>query len=155
MDTINGFTGVSMEKIRSMVDSDTIIGTPISCGENTTVLPVSKISVGFATGGSDLPSRTSKEYFAGATGAGISLKPLGFLVVTGKDVKLVQMSMEADKENVVLNMIPEVMDKITALLKDKKKDKKEKKSKDTGKATTASEEERAVTSSEEKIPEED
>ena len=68
--TINQFMGVSLEKIRSLVDSNTIIGDPITCGNETTVIPVSKISVGFASGGSDLPTRTQKNYFAGGAGGG-------------------------------------------------------------------------------------
>lgn len=119
---INSFMNISMEKIRSMVDSNTMIGSPINCQDGTTVIPVSKISLGFASGGSDLPTRTSKEYFAGGAGAGISVKPYGFLVIKDGDVRLVQLSMDADKGNVMLNMIPEVVDKIAALLPKKKKD---------------------------------
>ncbi len=119
---INGFMGISMEKIRSVVDANTMIGDPIQCGDGTTVIPVSKVSLGFASGGSDLPTRTAKEYFAGGAGAGMSVKPVGFLVVQNGDVRLVQLSMSADKGNVALNMIPEIIDKISALLP--KKDKK-------------------------------
>jgi sporulation protein YtfJ len=118
---INGFVDVSMEKIRSMVDSNTMIGDPITCADGTTVIPVSKVSLGFASGGSDLPTRTSKEYFAGGAGAGMSVKPVGFLVIQNGDVRLVQLTMEADKSNVLLNMIPEVVDKITALFPKKGK----------------------------------
>ncbi|MBQ7002589.1 MAG: sporulation protein YtfJ [Oscillospiraceae bacterium] len=120
-EVINGFMGVSMEKIRSMVDANTMMGSPINCADGTTVIPVSKVSLGFASGGSDLPTRTSKEYFAGGAGAGITVKPQGFLVIKDGDVRLVQLSMDADKGNVMLNMIPEVVDKITALIPKKKK----------------------------------
>lgn len=114
---INGFMGVSMEKIRSLVDSNTIIGDPISCGDSTTVIPVSKVSVGFASGGSDLPTRTQKEYFAGGAGGGMSVKPVGFLVIKGGDVELVQLTMNADKANVALDMLPGLIDKIAGLFK--------------------------------------
>ena len=119
--TINQFMGVSMEKIRSLVDSNTIIGDPISCGDGVTIIPVSKISVGFASGGSDLPTRTQKEYFAGG---GMSVKPVGFLVVKNGEVELVQLTMNADKGNVMLDMLPGLIDKIAGLLK-KDKDKPE------------------------------
>ena len=122
--TINQFMGVSMEKIRSLVDSNTIIGDPISCGDGVTVIPVSKISVGFASGGSDLPTRTQKEYFAGGAGGGMSVKPVGFLVVKNGEVELVQLTMNADKGNVMLDMLPGLIDKIAGLLK-KDKDKPE------------------------------
>lgn len=122
--TINQFMGVSMEKIRSLVDSNTIIGDPISCGDGVTIIPVSKISVGFASGGSDLPTRTQKEYFAGGAGGGMSVKPVGFLVVKNGEVELVQLTMNADKGNVMLDMLPGLIDKIAGLIK-KDKDKPE------------------------------
>lgn len=118
---INGFMGISMEKIRSVVDANTMIGDPIHCADGTTVIPVSKVSLGFASGGSDIPTRTAKEYFAGGAGAGMSVNPIGFLVVQNGDVRLVQLSMNADKGNVALNMIPEIIDKISALIQKKDK----------------------------------
>ncbi len=118
---INGFMGISMEKIRGMVDANTMIGDPIHCADGTTVIPVSKVSLGFASGGSDLPTRTAKEYFAGGAGAGMSIKPEGFLIVKDGDVRLVQLSMNADKTNVALNMLPEIIDKISSLLSKKDK----------------------------------
>lgn len=131
---INGFMGISMEKIRGMVDANTMIGDPIHCADGTTVIPVSKVSLGFASGGSDLPTRTAKEYFAGGAGAGMSVKPEGFLIVKDGDVRLVQLSMHADKTNVALNMLPEIIDKISSLLS-----KKDKNSADDVQAETASE----------------
>ncbi len=118
---INGFMGISMEKIRSVVDANTMIGDPIHCADGTTVIPVSKVSLGFASGGSDLPTRTAKEYFAGGAGAGMSVKPVGFLVIQNGDVRLIQLSMTADKGNVALNMVPEIIDKISAIVSKKDK----------------------------------
>ncbi|MBR1529044.1 MAG: sporulation protein YtfJ [Oscillospiraceae bacterium] len=121
---VNGFIGVSVEKIRSMVDTDTMIGNPISCGEGITVIPISKISVGFASGGSDLPTRTNKEYFAGGAGAGMSVKPVGFLVVNHGEVRMVQMSEKGgDSASAIMDKIPELLDKVGSMLS---KDKKEK-----------------------------
>ncbi len=118
---INGFMGISMEKIRSVVDANTMIGDPIHCGDGTTVIPVSKVSLGFASGGSDLPTRTAKEYFAGGAGAGMSVKPVGFLVIQNGDVRLIQLSMSADKGNVALNMVPDIIDKISGIISKKDK----------------------------------
>ena len=119
---INSYMGVSMEKIRNMVDSNTMIGDPIPCGDGTTILPVSKVSVGFASGGSDLPTRTAKEYFAGGAGGGISVKPIGFLVVKNGEVELKQLTMNADKANVFLDMLPGLIDKLSSLKKKKNDD---------------------------------
>ena len=69
---IEGLMDVTLEKIKSMVDSNTIIGNPINMPDGTLILPVSKVSFGFATGGSDFPSKTSKQLFGGGGGAGVS-----------------------------------------------------------------------------------
>lgn len=118
--TINQFMGISMEKIRSMVDSNTMIGDPITCGDGTTVIPVSKVSLGFVSGGSDLPTRTTKEYFSGGAGAGMSVKPVGFLVVHGDMVKMIPVPSDGDKTGALVGMIPEAVEKISGLFKRKK-----------------------------------
>ncbi len=124
--TINGFMGISMEKIRSMVDSNTMIGNPIVCDDGTTVIPVSKVAMGFASGGSDLPTRTAKEYFAGGAGAGISVKPLGFLSVKDGEVKFINVPSKDEKGGFV-DQIPGLIEKLTAMIpkKDKKGDAEE------------------------------
>lgn len=78
---IEGLMDVTLEKIKSMVDSNTIIGNPINMPDGTLILPVSKVSFGFASGGSDFPSKTSKQLFGGGGGAGVSISPIAFLVV--------------------------------------------------------------------------
>ncbi len=122
---INGFMGISMEKIRSMVDSNTMIGNPIVCGDGTTVIPVSKVAIGFASGGSDLPTRTAKEYFAGGAGAGLSVKPLGFLTVKDGEVKFINVPSKEEKGGIV-DQIPALIEKLSAMIPKKgKKDAEE------------------------------
>ena len=67
-----------MEKLRAMVDADTIIGTPIVVG-NVTLLPVSKVSFCLATGGSDFPSKSGQQLFGGGGGAGVTVNPVAFI----------------------------------------------------------------------------
>lgn len=125
---INDLTGISMEKLKEMVDVNTIIGDPIKVDENTTVIPISKVSFGFASGGSDLPNKQEKELFGGGSGAGVSIQPLAFLVISNGEPKLLQMSVNASAENAVINLIPEVFDKISGIVgkgKDKKESKKD------------------------------
>lgn len=125
---INDLTGISMEKLKEMVDVNTIIGDPIKVDENTTVIPISKVSFGFASGGSDLPNKQEKELFGGGSGAGVSIQPLAFLVISNGEAKLLQMSVNASAENAVINLIPEVFDKISGIVgkgKDKKESKKD------------------------------
>lgn len=112
---IQGLMGTTMEKIKEMVDVNTIIGEPIVTQDGTTIIPVSKVSFGFASGGSDIPNKQSKEAFGGAGGAGISIQPLAFLVVTHGTVKLLQMTLGQNTANNIINMVPDVVDRIGAL----------------------------------------
>ncbi|MBP1573473.1 MAG: GerW family sporulation protein [Oscillospiraceae bacterium] len=115
----------AMEKIHEMVDCQTIVGNPITVNETTTIIPVSKVSCGFASGGSDLPTSSSKDCFGGGSGAGITISPIAFIAVTENEVKLLQLSMNAPKENAAINMLPEIIDKVTAYLQKKKEEKAE------------------------------
>ncbi len=119
---IQGLMGTTMEKIRDMVDVNTIIGDPILTPDGTTIIPVSKVSFGFASGGSDLPAKVPKELFGGGSGAGVSIQPLGFLVVHQGDVRLLEMNGPGDSMGKALGLVPDVISKISDLFK---KDKEE------------------------------
>lgn len=109
--------GTTMEKIRDMVDVNTIIGDPILTPDGTTIIPVSKVSFGFASGGSDIPSKIPKELFGGGSGAGVSIQPLGFLVVHQGDVRLLEMNGPGDSMGKALGLVPDVISKISDLFK--------------------------------------
>ena len=113
---INELMGVTMEKIREMVDVNTIVGTPITCADGATIIPISKVSYGFASGGSDLPSKVEMELFGGGSGAGISIQPVAFLVILNGEVKLLQLSIDASTPNALINMVPDVMEKISGYM---------------------------------------
>ncbi len=119
---IKDLMGVSMEKIKEMVDVNTIIGTPIQSPDGTVIIPVSKVSFGFASGGSDLPTKNTNDLFGGGAGAGVSIQPLAFIVVSNGDVKLLQMSVDAKLPNAIVNLVPEVFDKVQGLLDKGKKE---------------------------------
>lgn len=125
---IQGLMSTAMQKIREMIDVNTIIGDPITTPDGTTIIPVSKVSFGFASGGSDLPAKVQKDLFGGGSGAGITINPIAFLVVCGGDVKLLQLN-DGDTGAVgkAVEMVPEVIDKFAELFS--KKDKAPKKSK--------------------------
>lgn len=78
---IEGMMNTTLEKIKQMVDVNSIVGDPITAPDGTIIIPISKISYGFASGGSDFPSKvqSEKEFFGGGTGAGISINRLRFL----------------------------------------------------------------------------
>lgn len=118
--SVSELLGVSMEKVREMADVNAIIGDPIKLDDGTTIIPVSKVSYGFASGGSDLPSKSEKNLFGGGAGAGISIKPEGFLVISNGNAKMVPMTGSSDPISSVINSVPDAIDKISGFLKKKK-----------------------------------
>ncbi len=117
--TIEGIMGVSMEKIRQMVDVNTIVGEPI-IAEGTTIIPVSKVSFGFASGGSDLPAQAA-EKFAGGAGAGVTVKPVAFIVIKPDgDVKMLELGSKGGAVDSVIDALPGIIDKIKTMVAEKK-----------------------------------
>lgn len=119
---------VTMSKIREMVDVNTIVGTPIVAGE-VTIIPVSKVSFGFASGGSDFATKNQPagkdNAFGGGSGAGVNIIPIGFLIVRGDNVRMLPIAMPASSTaDRVLEMVPDIVEKISEMVP--KKDKKDK-----------------------------
>ena len=114
---IKGIMDVTMDKIRAMADADTIIGKEIKLDNGIVIIPISKVSFGFASGGSDFPSKTNKELFGGGAGAGISVTPTAFIVINNNDVRILQISKKADATDKAIDMLPALFDKVTALFK--------------------------------------
>lgn len=113
----------AIEKIREMVDTETIIGKPITTSNGTTIIPVSKVSVGFGSGGSDLPTKQAKDLFGGGAGGGVSIQPIAFItIMPDGNVKLLQMTINASKENAALALIPDIVDKISGIISKGKTD---------------------------------
>ena len=119
---ISGIMGITMDKLKEMVDVNTIIGDPIKIDEKTTVIPISKVSFGFASGGSDLPAKQPKDLFGGGSGAGVSIQPLAFLIISDGNAKLLQMSVNASTPNALVNLIPDVVEKKSGMVNKDKKD---------------------------------
>jgi len=117
----------TMQKIREMVDVNTIVGTPITTPDGITIIPVSKVSFGFASGGSNFDSKSARTeppvLFGGGSGAGVNIMPIAFLVINDSSVRLVPVSAPAGNSvDRMLEMAPDLIDKFTSLFK--KKDKK-------------------------------
>lgn len=127
---IQGLMDTTMEKIRQMVDVNTIVGTPITTPDGTTIVPVSKVSYGFASGGSDIPSKNAinKQVFGGGSGAGVSITPIAFIAVHEGQVQLLSIDGNPAAADKVISAVPQLIDKITELFKKDKKEKSEKKS---------------------------
>ena len=118
---INGLMDTTMKKIKEMVDVNSIIGDPITTPDGTTVIPVSKVSYGFASGGSDLPTKKdNRECFGGGSGAGVTINPIGFLSVSKGNVKFVPVEKYDGAADRIVAMVPETIDKISSFFKNKK-----------------------------------
>lgn len=121
---IESMLGVSMEKIREMIDVNTVIGSPMSTPDGSiTIIPVSKVSFGFGSGGSDIPTKKDGQNFGGGAGAGVTISPLAFLVIKNGDVELLQITDESGKIFKLLESVPGAMSKVLDMLKKKKKGK--------------------------------
>ena len=107
----------SMGKIREMIDVNTIIGDPITTPDGVTIIPVSKVSFGFASGGSDVGAKTNKQMFGGGTGAGVSIAPIAFLVISGGNVRTIQLVEHVSPVDSAINALPDLVDRISALIK--------------------------------------
>ena len=120
---IQGIMNVTMDKIHEMVDANTIIGKPIKTDDGTTILPVSRISFGFASAGTDFDGKNAanKDLFGGGSGAGVNIQPVAFLVVKDGCVRTIQLSDGSNTIDRALTMLPELVDKVSALLKKEEK----------------------------------
>ena len=120
---IQGLMETTMQKIREMIDVNTVVGNPIETGNGVVIIPVSKVSFGFASGGSDFPSKKADaELFGGGSGAGITIYPTAFLVVNGSDVRLLQLYTSASTADRIVNSAPELIDKVSSMFSKKKKE---------------------------------
>lgn len=110
----------AIEEIKSMVDADTIVGNPIETS-GITVIPISKVTFGLASGGVDLSTKSSNnKIFGGGGGAGVSVVPICFLAVKNGDVKILNINMSDSIAEKAVTLVPELFDKIKSLFKSKK-----------------------------------
>ena len=112
----------TMEKVREMVDANNFVGAPITTPDGVTLIPISRVSFGFGSGGGDLPS-SQKELFGGGTGGGVTITPMAFLIVRNGDVKLIQVQSYNNTADRVVGMVPDVVDKVSGLISGSKKEK--------------------------------
>lgn len=123
--SVTGLLGASMEKIKEMVDANTVIGTPINAADGTILTRCP----GFPTGlprAAPICQQGQCELFGGGSGAGINITPIAFLVIANGDVKLLQLVSKPDSTDRLVNLVPDLVDKVTGLFKkDKDKEKTE------------------------------
>lgn len=106
---------VTLEKLKTMTNAETIIGEAINRGE-ITIIPVSKITFGVATGGSDFATKSSQDaLFGGGGGAGVSIIPVAFIVIKGDNVRIMPIDSEYSTLDKAISMVPELFDKVKKL----------------------------------------
>ena len=115
---IDGMMNTTLEKIRQMVDVSTVVGEPITLPDGATVVPISKVAYGFASGGSDLPSKhpSANGDFAGGAGAGVTVTPIAFIVSQHGQVHVQQVEPYTSAMDRAVGTMPEIVDKISALV---------------------------------------
>jgi len=112
----SGILGTTIDKLRNLVDVSTIIGDPIEAG-GVTIIPVSKVTYGFASGGSDFPSKTNADIFGGGGGAGITIVPIAFIVIREGEVSIKHIAAsEGGQAERIIGMVPDVVDKLSSLI---------------------------------------
>lgn len=117
----NGILQTTIEKVRDLVDVSTIIGEPINLPDGLTIIPVSKVTYGFASGGSDFPSKNNVELFGGAGGAGVTINPVAFVVVKYGEVSIKHIISNDNAIERAVTMVPDMFDKVVNLVDKKKK----------------------------------
>ena len=116
----------TMNKIREMVDANTVVGQPITTQDGVTLVPVSRLSFGFATGGSDFgKTQNVAKSFGGGAGAGVNVIPVAFLVVKDGNVKILPVAPPpGDSVSRVVDLVPEMFEKVTGYIDKKSAEKK-------------------------------
>ncbi len=119
----------TIAKIREMVDVNSVIGTPITTPEGVTIIPISKVSVGFGGGGSDFSHKgpTNADLpFGGGVGGGVKVTPIAFLVVKGESVRMLPVASAPNTTTErIAEMLPDLIDKVSGLLDKKNGEKAE------------------------------
>ena len=109
----------TIQKIRELVDVNSVIGEPITTPDGVTIIPVSKVSVGFGGGGSDFVK--NENAFGGGVGGGVMVPPVCFLIVKAGNVRMMPVAQPANTTaDRIVEMVPDTLDKLTAYLDSKK-----------------------------------
>ncbi|MBM7614046.1 GerW family sporulation protein [Alkaliphilus hydrothermalis] len=137
---IESLMKTTMESIKEMVDVNTIVGDPVETPDGTVIIPISKVSFGFASGGGDYTvekekgkeekgedkgdvkkiTPSGKFPFAGGAGAGVSVQPVAFMIVGNGQMKLMPVDQRANTLDNIISMAPKVLQDIQSMVKKNK-----------------------------------
>ena len=106
-----------LHKIREMIDANTVMGTPVTTPDGTTIIPISKVSIGFGGGGSDFATNKGGNPFGGGAGGGVKVTPVAFIVVSEGNVRMLPVAQAANTTaDRLVEMIPDTLDKVSAFI---------------------------------------
>lgn len=119
---VNNLMGVTMDKIKEMVDVDTVIGSQINTPDGTVIIPISRVNYGFASGGSDLPSKATPQagLFGGGSGGAVTITPIAFLILKDGNARVIQIEPFTSSVDRIVQNVPDIVDKITTVINNRK-----------------------------------
>lgn len=118
---INEVLDLTMAKLKDMVDVNTVVGTPITTPDGVTIIPISKVSIGFASGGSDFAPKNlpanKNNCFGGGSGAGVSVVPVSFLIIRGDNVRILNADpIPGGPIEKAIDLVPDLVDKVSDMV---------------------------------------
>lgn len=119
---VNSMLGITMEKVKEMVDINTVVGTPFTV-DGVTMIPVSRVTYGFAGGGSDLPSKQNADLFGGGSGAGITVTPIAFLTVKDGTVSVLPIITQPGTVDAVISKLPDAVNQVGDIIRERREKK--------------------------------
>ncbi len=106
----------TFDKVKNNIDVSTVIGDPVYTESGMTIIPISKVTYGFATGGDDFPTSGGKEMFGGCGGAGVTITPIAFMLIQDGEVTIKHISGSDSAAEKMVNLVPGMFDKVTGLV---------------------------------------
>ncbi len=118
--SINEMIGTMMDSIKEVVKVSTVVGNEVNAPDGSVIIPVTKVSCGFGATGVEIPTKSAikEEYpFGGGSGGGLSIEPMGFMVLKEGNVRIVPMVSEQTTVEKVIDMVPPMVDKLNGIVK--------------------------------------
>ena len=118
--TLSNMIENTLTKIKDMISVNDVVGSPITTPEGVTIIPISKVSVGFGGGGSDFVSKNANKQespFGGGVGSGVNVTPVAFIIIKGDSIRMMPVAAPAyTTADRVVELVPDVLDKISAFV---------------------------------------
>ena len=118
---ISSVMNATMAKIKELVDTNVVVGKSIVTPDDITLIPLSKVSFGFASGGSEFPTTKDRQGIGAGSGAGVKVEPMGFLIIKDGNVRMMNIAPTNNTVDRIIDMAPSVMDRVDAFIDKRRK----------------------------------